>query len=296
MIRRALREPLLHFLALGLALFLLHGWMNPAGSGSGETVIITAGRVQQLAATFALMHQREPTRDELDDLIDEAVREEILYREALALGLDQDDTIVRRRLRQKMEFVSEDVAAVAEPTDAQLQAYLDAHPETYRRETRYSFRHVFVDPMRRGAALDADVAEILATLQTPAPADIATLGDPFLLARQFDALPAAELVRLFGAPFEAALQTLPPGTWTGPVPSGYGLHLVELTQRDDSTPAALTDIRDKVRSDWLHDQRKQANARFYASVFARYEVTVEHPLAGATGVTGTAAAGAGATR
>ena len=133
---KLLREPLLHFLLLGTGLFLVHGWIGGGPAGEGEQILITQGRIEQIASGFSRMHQRSPDSSELDALIDDAVREEIFYREAKALGLDQDDTIVRRRLRQKLEFVSEDIEPVLEPTEAQLRAYLQAHPEKFRGEAR----------------------------------------------------------------------------------------------------------------------------------------------------------------
>jgi hypothetical protein len=210
---------LLHFLLLGLGLFVLHHFVAAPGDGSGERVVISRGKIQRLAAGFALMHQRAPAKDELDGLIAEAVREEILYREAKALGLDQDDTIVRRRLRQKLEFVSEDLAPASEPTEAQLQAYLASHLEQFRIETRYSFAQVYLDPQRHGRQLGADTAQLLSGLRRSGDAaDLSQLGDSLLLQRQYEDIPARELERLFGAPFEAALRSVPTGSGKDPCP------------------------------------------------------------------------------
>lgn len=278
--RKLLREPLLHFMLLGFALFLLHGWMAGPGGGSGKGIVITQGRIEQLAAGFARMHQRAPVASELEALIDDAIREEIFYREAKALGLDQDDTIVRRRLRQKLEFVSEDVVPVAEPTDAQLLGYLQANPGKFRSETRYSLSHVYLNPQRHGQRLAGDTQVLLAELQrVGATADASKLGDAFLLEHRFQSVTASELVRLFGAGFETALRTLPTGEWQGPVPSGYGAHLVFVDRRDDGRVAALELVREEARREWIHDQRQQANGRFYADLRKRYEVTVERPTA-----------------
>jgi hypothetical protein len=274
--KKLLREPLLHFLLLGLGLFVLHHFVAAPGDGSGERVVISRGKIQRLAAGFALMHQRAPAKDELDGLIAEAVREEILYREAKALGLDQDDTIVRRRLRQKLEFVSEDLAPASEPTEAQLQAYLASHLEQFRIETRYSFAQVYLDPQRHGRQLGADTAQLLSGLRRSGDAaDLSQLGDSLLLQRQYEDIPARELERLFGAPFEAALRSVPTGQWQGPLPSGYGVHMVLLKRRDESRAPPLAEVRDAVRSQWLQSQRREANERFYAGLRERYEVIVE---------------------
>jgi hypothetical protein len=278
--RKLLREPFVHFMLLGFALFLLHGWMaRPAGS-SGKSIVITEGRIEQLTAGFARMHQRAPAASEVDALVADSIREEILYREAKALGLDQDDTIVRRRLRQKLEFISEDVARVREPTDMQLRDYLQVHPEKFRSETRYSLSQIYLNPQRHGQRLAGHTRVLLAELQRAGPtADAARFGDAFLLERRFENVMASELVRLFGADFETALRTLPTGKWDGPVPSGYGVHLVFVDKREDGPADAFEYVRGEVRRDWIHDQREQANERFYADLRKRYEVTVERPIA-----------------
>src|SRR4249919_1214853 len=181
-----LREPLLHFLLLGIGLFALHGWLNDSGVLSTKTIVIDRGRIDQLSAGFALLHQHPPMAEELQGLVDDAVKEEVFYREALAQGLDRDDVIVRRRMRQKLEFVSEDVEPVPEPTDAQLQAWLDAHPAQFAIEPRYTFEQVFLDPSKRGASLQADAAALLLQLRRGPIADAAAMGDPLLLAHEVD--------------------------------------------------------------------------------------------------------------
>ena len=222
---KLLREPLLHFAVLGFALFLAYGWLSGRGVLTGDRIVITQGRVEQLAAGFEAIHQRTPTASEMDGMIEEAVREEIYSREAKSMGLDQDDTIIRRRLMTKLQFLSEDTTPVAEPTDAQLQEYLDAHAADFRVERHYSFTHVYLSPQRHGEHLGADVQALLAQLrQRDGKADAAKLGDPFLLELRFDDVAASELAHRFGADFETALRTLPTGEWSGPVPSSYGTH------------------------------------------------------------------------
>ena len=270
------REPLFHFLLLGAGLFVLHAWLVGPTAGNGEHVVITQGRIDQLATNFSLMHQRPPATDELDGLIQEAIREEILYREAKSLGLDQDDTIVRRRLRQKLEFVSEDVAVIPAPTEQQLQRYLREHPEMFRLEDRYSFTHVYFDPQRRGRHLEKDMAATLAILrQQDGTGATGPLGDRLMLGHTFQSRPADELARLFGARFEQALRSVPPGRWQGPVPSGFGVHLVRVDRRDQAPAATLENARHDVVRAWMQEQRRQANARYYADLRRRYQVTIE---------------------
>ena len=273
---KLMREPLLHFLLLGAGLFVVYGWVGSRGGGAGGQILITEGRIAHLVAGFEGIHQRPPEAGELDGLIEEAIREEIFYREARALGLDQDDTIVRRRLMQKLEFVSEDVVPVPEPSDAQLRAYLQANPDRFRVETRYSLQQVYLNPQRHGPRLADDIASALTELQRRgATADAGQVGDPFLLEHRFEDVPASELTRLFGANFEGALRTLPTKAWQGPVSSGYGVHLVRIDHRDDGRAATLQDVSSEVRREWIYDQRKQMNERFYADLRKRYEVTVE---------------------
>jgi hypothetical protein len=274
-VRPLLREPLLHFLLLGLGLFLLHGWIGGSPSGDGERIVITSGRVEQLVAGYVRANRRAPLRTEIDGMIEDAVREEILYREAMAMGLDKDDTIVRRRLRQKLEFISEDVAPVAEPTDAQLQAYMDSRAATYRAEPRYSLSLVYLDPQKRGSRLGTDAAGMLTALREHGAQATDVAGDSFLLPHAYDSMGASEMSRLFGAQFEATLRTLPLNAWQGPISSGYGAHLVFLRSREGGGAPDLRDVRDGVRNDWIAEQRRLANDRIYADLRKRYQVTVE---------------------
>ena len=280
--RRWLREPALQFLLIGTGLFLAYGWLHGRASFSRDTIVITEGRIEQLAAGFAGLHRRPPTREELDGMVQDAVREEILYREAMALHLDADDVIVRRHLAQKLQFVSEDTHPVPEPTQAQLRDFLAQHPQEFQAERGYSFTQVFLNPQRHGSQLQADAQRLLAALRT-APDDAALVkgGDPFLLDSHFERLPAGETARLFGADFEKALRTIATGQWQGPVTSSLGTHLVLLRLRDEPGPPQLADIQAEVRRAWMNEQRELANARFYAELRRRYDVKVRLPAVSA---------------
>jgi len=272
------REPLLHFLLLGLGLFLLHGWVGRSASAEGGTIVISRGRIEQLSIGFQRMHQRAPDSGELGALIDDAIQEEIYSREAKALGLDRDDTIIRRRLRQKLEFVSQDLTPIAEPTDAELEAYLQAQPQKFRTERRYGLRHVYLDPSVHGSRLVEDAERLLTELRRSGPAaDLSGRGEASLLPQKVEQMAASELSRLFGAQFESALPALPLGQWSGPVPSGYGLHLVLLQQRDEERARALAEVRAELRREWIDARHEEANARSYAQLRARYAVSVERP-------------------
>lgn len=275
--RRLLREPLLHFLLLGALLFLAYSLQSRAGGRSEPgQIVVTLGQIEQLAAGFAKTWQRPPTPEELAGLVQDRVREEVYCREALALGLDREDTVIRRRLRQKMEFVSDDVAALAEPTEADLEQYLSAHPEAFRVDARCTFRQVYLDPQKHGAELASDAAQLLAQLEhAGAQADLSTLGDPLMLEPEYADLPESEIGRQFGEPFAKALVGLEPGRWRGPVESGYGVHLVFVRARTEGRIPALAEVRESVRREWEDARRVAANEAFYAGLLKRYTVTIE---------------------
>ncbi len=274
--KRILAEPLLHFLLLGAGLFVAYGLMSEPGRDAPGNIVVTVGQVEHLAAGFAKTWQRPPTAAELAGLVDDWVHEEIATREAMALGLDEDDTVIRRRLRQKLEFVSDDITARAEPTDADLHAYLQAHPESFRVEPRFTFRQVYLDPEKHGAHLANDAAQLLARLRSGGDeVDLAALGDSVLLESDFAAMAASEVVKQFGEDFATALGKLAPGQWQGPVESGYGAHLVLISERTDARLPALAEARDAVRREWDNARRQEGTARFYRELRQRYTVIIE---------------------
>jgi hypothetical protein len=278
-LKRILQEPLIHFLLLGAALFVAYSAVsNPGSSEAPRQIVVSPGKIEHLATGFARTWQRPPTEEELSGLIRDHVREEVLYREAIALGLDQDDTIIRRRLRQKMEFVSDDIAAQTEPTDADLSAWLAAHPDPFRVEPRFTFQQVFLNPQKHGGQLSEDAAALLTQLNQDATrTDVATLGDSFLLEHAFTAVPLGEITKQFGEAFATALGGLPPGPWQGPLESGYGVHLVKLSERIEGRLPALAEVRDAVRREWENARRLEGNEQFYQELLKRYTVTIEQP-------------------
>lgn len=288
--RSILKEPLLHFLALGAALFAVFALLNDDDSGSGSQsreIVVTPGRTATLVAQFEKTWNRPPTSQEIDGLIEEHIREEILYREALALGLDRDDTIVRRRMRQKLEFLSEDILTLAEPTEEDLEEYLASHPDAYRLDSLFTFKQVFLNAKNRAGTIDADTQTLLATLRSKGPAaDITEAGDRLMLEQSFEATPLRDVARLFGEEFATALAKTPTGSWQGPVPSGYGLHLVSITNHTEGQLPPLNEVRDAVLRDWSNERRNETNEAFYRNLRARYTVTIEEaPIAEKEGST-----------
>jgi hypothetical protein len=269
MLRRLICEPLVHFAVLGGALFAASSYLSPEESDDAA-IIVSADRMASLAARFQGTWQRPPTEAELQMLVEAYVREEVLYREGLALGLDRDDQVIRNRVKQKMEILGEDATAT-EPTDADLQKYLDDHREVFEIPAPASFEQVFFNPEQRGAGLDPDMRRALEALRASRPAE----GDRTLLpGRMARALPR-DITAAFGPEFEQAIRTVPVGQWSDPVRSSFGMHLVRVTWRGVPTVPSLADAREVVRREWTRAQTAEARERLYRSLRARYTVTIE---------------------
>ncbi len=274
-----MKEPLLHFLLLGGALFALFqsvGGFDSPDIEQTDEIVVTAGRIDSLSQNFGKVWQRPPTEQEIEGLIQEHIREEVLYREALAMGLDRDDMIVRRRLRQKIEFLSEDLASLDAPKEEELQAFLTAHPERFRRETRFSIRQVYLNANKRGQSAEADALALLAKLREQ-DGDAATIGDPLMIEHRFENETEREISRALGSQFLQALLDTPTGSWQGPVTSGYGLHLVHIGKRIDGKIPDLAEVREAVQREWTAAKRKQSNEAFYEMLRERYTISVASP-------------------
>jgi hypothetical protein len=277
-LRSLLREPLVQFLLIGAALFLFFSWTGGSGGPDSNRIVIGPGQVEHLTIGFARTWRRPPTPQELKGLIDDYVREEMAAREARSMGLDREDTVIRRRLRQKLEFLVEDAAEAVPPTEAELQAWLDGHPESYRREPQVAFRQVFLSPDRRGEAVETDAERLLRRLESLGPgADIERLGDSIMLPAEFELAPLTVASRMFGNDFAGRLDEIEPGRWTGPVPSGYGLHLVLVRERIEGRAPGLDDVRDAVARDFLTSRRKEQLESMYERLLEQYDVVIDMP-------------------
>ena len=276
-----MREPLIHFLLIGAALFLLFEvFDDPVGQQSSR-VVITNGQIEFLKASFARTRQRLPTKQELQGLIDGYVREEIFYREALALGLDKDDTIIRKRLNQKLELMSDDIAGITVPSDEDLQQFMDTHAESFRTQTRISFRHVYLNVYQRGNSAEDEAARLLALLTDEAnKSDPDNLGDSLMLPRTFNLSPVSEIAKMFGEPFSLELVNSKPGQWIGPVQSGYGLHLILVTEHVAGKMPRLDEIRETVEWEWSAAHRKELKENIYNELRGKYTVEFEQPANG----------------
>lgn len=266
---------MLHFLVLGAALFGLFSMIDKKDTEAPPKVVISTSRVAALADRFARTWRRQPTEQELLGLVEDYIRDEIFYREGRAAGLDRDDFVIRRRVRQKMEFLAEDIAAV-EPSDEHLAAYLAANPERFRTEDRVTFQHVFLSATRRGSALDGDAKQVAETLvSASAPMDTAAMGDPFLLGAAFREMSRSDVARTFGEGFAEQLSAAEPGRWQGPIASSFGAHFVFVDERVKGSLPPLGTVRDVVRREWQNERQIEAEQKLYRSLRDRYQIVVE---------------------
>ncbi len=279
-LRKTLHSPLLHFMVIGGLIYAAYGWTaTESYARATETVHITSGEVDWLSESFASRWNRGPMPDELQGLLDAYVRETVLYREALAMGLDQDDVIIRRRLAQKLEFLFQDLADASAPSADELREYFAANPDRYEEPEYLTFTHVFIDPDKRGDSTLDDAEAILAELQAlaEAPQGSPDVGDRFMLQGYYPERPQSEIAKLFGQGFTGSIMGLAVGEWHGPVLSGYGVHLVYIHERTPARPLSFEEVGTKVLEDLQGDRRKEFNEEFYASLLRRYEIIIDEP-------------------
>jgi len=275
-----LKEPLLQFLLIGACIYGAYALFGaPDENASGRTIVIDEGRIGSLAAMWEQRWNRQPTKAELVGLVRAWLREDILYREALAMGLDADDHIIRRRLAQKLEFLTNDIAQMRQPDDAELEAYLTSNSQQFREPDRITFTHVFFSPDTRGEATLDDALNALRRLSSAGEpnADIAHEGDRFMLPSHFVRASALEIRRVLGSEFADSVLQMEPGQWHGPVRSGYGTHLVYVHAVDTAPPPELADVRDQVLNEWQRARAEEFDAEFLASLKSRYEIEIEAP-------------------
>ena len=270
-LRAAIREPLLHFVLIGALLFAFTAWRQQQQEHT--EIRITAGEIAQLSAFWETQAQRKPSAEELRGLIEERIDEEVLARESLRLGLDRGDVVVRQRLAQKMAFVSDDLALVHEPSEAELQTYFDAHRDLYASPDLYALRHVYFNPDSHGMALDADAERALQRLARGANPN--EIGDSFMLPLELADVSRDDIVRSFGSVFADAVTNSRAGAWTGPVRSPFGVHLVKRESHTPSSVARFADVRDRVRAAYLSQQQREANAALRAKLRQQYKIVVE---------------------
>ena len=276
-ISKLLREPMLHFFVLGAGIFFLYGYTGDGGSAPDE-ILVNAGQVDRLIDSWVKTRMRPPTAHEIAGLIDDHIREEVYYREAVAMGLDRDNVVIRRHLKQKMEFLVQGLADQADPTEEELLAFLETNADSFRIGPRFSFRHVYLNLDDRGDDGWGDAMRLLAELESQGAAVETTgLGDPFPLPHDYQASPERDLARTFGRQFAAQMASVEPGSWQGPVRSGYGLHLVFIEERTEPRTPELDEVSEAVTREWRAARRQAANEEIYRALRERYAITVETP-------------------
>ena len=275
---KLLREPLLHFMFVGAIIYLLYGvFAEPLPEADDKTIVVTAGEIEWMQTAWQKRWNRPPTAEEFDGLIQQYIKETVLYREALTMGLNQHDQVIRRRLAQKLEFLAKDLVALTPPTEEELSAYFDLHRERYQEPALYTFTQVFVDPDKRGDSTldDAEVIKTSLIAQGDAVEDPGALGDDFMLQNYYPQKDLVEIQKQFGSGFTESLAKLSPGQWHGPVLSGYGVHLVYISSVSEPPAQVLADVRERVVQDWEMERGEELNDKFYASLREQYTVVIE---------------------
>ncbi len=267
------KEPLFHFLIIGALIFVVFSILNKEeDTVSGNKIVVSTAEIERLSDNWSNKWNRPPTETELRGLVDSYIKEEVYYREALALGLDQNDTILRRRLMQKMEFLSNDLAELNQPDEAALNKYFLDNQEKYEIPPRISFTHIYFSLDKRGAKASEDAKRVLSGINALRAPE---LGDTFMMQYDFVQETPFEVERLFGKSFAEQLFTLGTNTWLGPIESGYGLHLVRISEKIDSRMPELASVIDKVRTDFMFEQRQKVNKEIYEKFKERYEIVIE---------------------
>ena len=275
---RIVREPMVHFLVIGAAIFVLSArFGGEQAAAPRDRIVVTEGRIQQLARIFTRTWQRPPTAQELRGLVDAHVKEEVYYREALKLGLDRDDTMIRRRLQQKMVFLAEPSEDALAATDTELKAYLAAHQAEFRIEPKLAFEQIFINPQRSKQPVDERTEKLLTEVSAaPSDTDLRGLGDTTLLPHAMRLAPVSVIDRNFGKDFGEQLVQLPPNVWSGPIRSAYGVHLVRVTERREGHDPPLADVRAEVERKWRDAQRAAFRKAEYERLRSKYEIVLPH--------------------
>jgi len=279
--KQLLREPLFHFLLIGAVLFTPYYFLHPAGNKAADSkeIRLSLDEISQQVLLFQSQWNRDPTPEELGQLMENRVQEEVLYREALALGLDQGDTIVKRRMAQKMQFLAEDVAAAREPTPDELQHWYHEHSAQFALPARYSFRHLYFSPDIRGTRAQDEAQQALSQL-TGQPEDAAvadSLADAFMFQDYYRERSPEFLGKEFGPNFAVAIEHLSPGSWQGPVESGLGWHLVYVDDVIAGRVPEFEEVMPEVKTAWLVEQKALAWDKTYKEMRARYTVLLPAP-------------------
>jgi len=275
---RLFTEPLIQFLIVGAGIYGAYAMFGTPEEDFRDTLVhVDSNRINAFISEWESRWNRPPTREEIDGLIQSYIKEDVLYRQAVAMGLNEDDPITRRRMAQKLEFLTSDLAMMVQPAEGELEQYFDDNSEVYRAPDLMTFSQVFFDPDARGDSTLEDAEEALLKLQAAGvpTEESMQVGDGFMLQSDFVSVTAQQAARQMGAGFVEALVQLEPGSWHGPVLSGYGVHLVYVYSHEKSAPPVFEDVKAAVLEDWQLEQREQFNADFLENLKSRYEIVID---------------------
>ena len=274
--RHWLKEPLVHFLIVGGLIFAGYTWLDLAPAHEPRMVRVTSAEVSWLKETWTRQWQRPPDDQELRGLVTDYLKEKLLAHEARELGLDENDTVVRRRLAQKMEFLVQDTASLAEPVEDELRQVYASHRDNYTTPVHISFHQIYFKS-------ESDASQGLKELQTSGTGDV---GDPIMLEREYIRTDEQTVTSLFGPKFAERVFTLEPGPWQGPIESGYGFHLVRIGERVPPELRPFEEVRSQVVSEWHRSQQAKIQAQFFSELLKKYDIIVDEsvkPLMGPPG-------------
>ncbi|NOR43389.1 MAG: hypothetical protein GQ572_08635 [Gammaproteobacteria bacterium] len=275
-----LREPLLHFLVIGAALFIIFYQINDIQTQTDNRILITKTDLDRLAATWLRSMGRPPSAQEREQQLKHFIREQVLYREAMTMGLNQDDVIVRRRLAKKMEYLFNDLSFIPEPTETELSSYLTEHASKFTLPATITFSQIYLNPGKRKQDINKDAEQLLEQLkETTVAIDTIEMGDRSLLPYEFTAQRKSEIAGMFGTAFAVQAFALPANNWQGPITSEYGVHLIHISSRTEARLPPLAEIRESVSREWRTTKQQEANEIFYQSLYQRYEIILDDDVA-----------------
>lgn len=276
MVAKVLREPLLHFMVLGALIYLGAVVLNDQ-EVQEQQIVVSSGKIKQLTTLYTKTWQRPPSDQELANVVQEYVLEQAAYYQGVQLGLDKNDIVITRRVRQKLDFIAEEHIARPTMTDEILTAYLHNNGDKFRLESSLSFKQVYLNPQRHGDSLANEVQQLLTQLTKAPTQNINQIGDRYLFKSSYPLQQHSRLQAIFGKNFIETLEQLTPGSWHGPVYSSFGSHLVYIEQKQPGKLPVLAQIKTKVIKEWQNSQRQQSVKQYYRELLSRYPVTIEWP-------------------
>jgi peptidyl-prolyl cis-trans isomerase C len=277
-LKKMAREPLLHFLLIGAGIYGLYGLLAVDETGSDERIVtVTSGEIQSLTDQWLKTRMRPPTKLELTGVINDHARTRVLYREAVAMGLDKNDLVHERRLARKLESMAKSMITPGEPSDAALIDWYAANIDGFKQSDLYTITQIFFDPNKRERTTLDDAKATLDKLNSleHMPSDLGAYGDRIMLKNYYPKLSQNELGKLFGTPFAEQIVKLEPGAWQGPIQSGYGAHLVVLNEVILVPPPAFEEVKETVKDQWMAQQVNELSERFIEGLLSRYEIVIE---------------------